>query len=335
MTSYFVLWIPVLQKGSLKIINRELDDVVLKDLPDVQDLHIKGGIDASTYNITLEYWLSGEDKRSYILECTGRHSAGFIAYRVEVADDAADFVSEGLKSGFHKSYYHYVKGFFHNHIHHDKSEDSLLACYFSKTPISLSNKQHLKDVVDSYLDCYIQKLKGNISEINNHLSDVLDEMSQGKNVTKNIKFIHSLIKNCYRVRGELGYCRFLSDTNKNDSSKEKRRELKTICTEFDSSLDSLLFWYNHYVSLVSYAEGGKSLRWGVAGAMLGILSLVVTAALEIRNSFQLSNEEQLNVINKVDSLLNECLDRKIDSLYILMERSSRRDSLLSRNKHSN
>ncbi len=40
MTSYFVLWIPVLQKGNLKIINRELDDVVLKDLPDVQELHI-------------------------------------------------------------------------------------------------------------------------------------------------------------------------------------------------------------------------------------------------------------------------------------------------------
>ncbi|MDE5986315.1 MAG: hypothetical protein K2H16_03420 [Prevotella sp.] len=189
--------------------------------------------------------------------------------------------------------------------------------------------------MDSYLDCYIQKLKGNISEINNHLSDVLDEMSHGKDVTKNIKFIHSLIKNCYRVRGELGYCRFLSDTNINESSKEKRRKLKTACTDFDSSLDNLLFWYNHYVSLVSYTEGGKSLKWGITGAGLGIFSLMVTAMLEIRDSFQLSNEEQLNVINRMDSLRNECLDRKIDSLYFLMECSGRRDGLLPKNKHSN
>ncbi|MDE7378299.1 MAG: hypothetical protein K2N13_04975 [Paraprevotella sp.] len=341
MTSYFVLWIPVVQKGNLKIINRNLADVVLKDLPDVQELHIQGGIDTSTYNIKLEYWSPGEAKRNYILKCTEKHPTGFIAYSVEVDDDATDFVSVGLNSGFHKSYYHYIKGFFHNHIHHDKSEDSLLACYFSKTPISFSNKQTFKDIVDSYLDCYIQKLKGNISEINNHLSDILDEISHGKNVTRNIKFIHSLIKNCYRVRGELGYCRFLSNTNINDSSKEKRKELKAVCAEFDNSLDNLLFWYNHYVSLVSYTAGGKSLKWGIVGAILGISSLMVTAVLEIRNSNQLSNERQLNYINRADSIQNECLNNKIerlsnkiDSLYFLIKRPISRDSMSHDNKRS-
>lgn len=331
MTSYFVLWIPVLQKGDLKIRNKELDKILLKDLPDVQELYIKGTID-SAFNITFEYWLTEKDKHNYIFKCVEKRQTGFLAYEVEIDENATDFVSNGLREGLHKSFYHYIKGFFHNHVHHEKSEDSLLACYFSNTPISLSNKQNFRKVVDSYLDCYIQKLKGNISETNSLLTEVLDDMSQGKGITKNIKFLHALIKNCYHIKGELGYCRFLSDTNLNESSKEKRDELKARCVEFDSSLDNLLFWYNHYVALVSFTAGGKSLNWGIAGTTLGALSLIVTAGLEIRNSFQMSNKDLLDSIGKKDSLRDRAFDKEIDGLHLLFDKCNHQDSIQSQNK---
>lgn len=330
MFSYFVLWIPVVQKGDLKVITPSLDAVILKDVPEAEEMYIKGCINPNTFHITFEYWFQNEDRHTYTFECIEKKNTGFIVYRVNIEDDATDFVSESLKYGFHKSYYHYIKGFFHSHVHHDKGEDSLLTCYFSQDAVSLNNKQTLKSVVDSYLDCYIQKLTGNVSEIQNHLSDLLEEMSQGKNVTKHIKFIHQLIKNCYCIKGELGYCRFLSDMNVNNSSREKRRELNVACADFNSSMDELLFWYNHYVSLVSYTAGGKSLKWGIAGAVLGITSLVTTAVLEYRHSRQLTNEKQfekIDSLNKkqfelIDSLTQKQIthfDDKIDSLSVAIK----------------
>lgn len=325
MFSYFVLWIPVLQKGNLKIINQELDDVILNDLPNTPDLHIKGRIDNNTYNITFEYWFQNNDRHKYTFEHIENKNTGFVVYRVCIDDDATDFVSVSFRKGLHKSFYHYIKGFFHSHIHHDKIEDSLLTCFFSRVPITLNDKQTFKSVVDSYLDCYIHKLTGNVSEIRNHLCELLKEMSQGKNVTKNIKFMHELAKNCYCVKGELGYCRFLSDTNINVSSKWKRRELAAACAEFDSSMEELLFWYNHYLSLVSYTDGGKGLKWGVAGVMLGILSLTVTAVIECRNSKQLTNEELLEHIDTLNKSQITHIDDKIDSLSIVIKQNKKNE----------
>lgn len=314
MFSYFVLWIPVLQTGDLKIIKTCLDDVTLKDVPEARDMHIKGSIAPDTFHITFEYWLQNEVRHTYTLECIERNNTGFIVYRVNIEDEATDFVSESLRHELHKSYYHYIKGFFHSHIHHDKWEDSLLTCYFSQNPISLEDEQTFKNVVDSYLNCYIQKLTGTVYEIQNHLSDLLEEMSQGKNITKNIKFIHELIKNDYYVKGELWYCNFLSETNINNSSPEIQTEIKVAYADFNRSMDELLFWYNHYVSLVSYTEGGKSLKWGIAGAALGITSLVTTAVLESQNSRQLTNEEQFERIDSLNKVQITHFDDKMDSL---------------------
>lgn len=334
MFSYFVLWIPVLQKGDLKIINQKLDDVVLNDLPNTPDLHIKGSIDNNTYNITFEYWFQDNDRHTYTFEHVENKKQVLLFIELCIDDDAADFVSDSFKKGLHKSFYHYIKGFFHSHIHHDKIEDSLLTCYFSQNPITLNNKQTFTSVVDSYLDCYIQKLTGNVSEIRKHLGELLEEMSQGKNVTKNIKFIHELIKNCYCVKGELGYCRFLSDTNVNVSSREKRRELTDICAKFDSSMDELLFWYNHYMSLVSYTEGGKSLKWGIAGATLGILSLTVTAVLEYRHSRQLTNKELLEYIDSLNKSQITHTDDKIDSLSIVIKQNKEKKDIAPATKQT-
>lgn len=108
MFSYFVLWIPVLQKGDLKIINQKLDDVVLNDLPNTPDLHIKASIDNNTYNITFEYWFQDNDRHTYTFEHVENKNTGFIVYRVCIDDDAADFVSDSFKKGLHKSFYHYI-----------------------------------------------------------------------------------------------------------------------------------------------------------------------------------------------------------------------------------
>lgn len=329
MFAYFVLWIPVRQKGDLKIINPKLDDIIPKDLPDALDLHIKGYIDRNTYDITFEYWLSKEDKNTYIFKCLEKNPTGFIVYQVEIEDSADDYVSESLRNGLHKSYYHYIKGFFHDHVHHDKIEDSLLDCYSSQSPISLKDKQILREVVDSYLNCYIRKLRGIVREAQIHLGDLLDEMSQGKNVTKNIKFLHALIKNCYCIDGELGYCRFLSNTNINDSSRKKRQELAAARVEFDNAMDELLFWYNHYMSLVSYTDGGKSLKWGMAGVAVGVFSLVGTAILEYLSYEQPTHERQLEYIDSLNRRHVMCIDQKIDSLHVVIKQEKERDSILS------
>ncbi len=315
MISYYALWIPLLQKGNLNIIKEELDEVILKDLPEADELRIKGHINKKSHSINLYFRLSETENVSYELKCIKKNNTGFIVYCVEISDKATDFVSCGLRTGFHKAYYHYIKGFFHQHTHHDCAEDSLLVAYHSDTEISLNDKSQFRKVVDSYLDCYIQKLKGVTQQNEINMNEVIREMSQNKNISRNLKFIQELVKNGYSVKGELGYCRFLAGTHRNNSSRKKRKELEDAGKEFEDFFDNLIFWNNHYTSLISYFDGNKSLKWGMAGFAVGILSLLVTACLEYCHSRQLSNEKQLEHIENIIDTYQQNIEDKMEKLH--------------------
>ena len=157
---YFVLWIPQTRKESPKIIKNQLDPKNLCDIETLPSFNVRGSISVAK-DILLEYSIGDEsfDKKLEFkfIESDNR---GFVIYKLELEDQQNDFLCKLLRKEMPNAIYHYFKSFYHKHVFHEESEDSLLSAYFSPVPIKWDDKKVQSKILESLLDDYITKFEG-------------------------------------------------------------------------------------------------------------------------------------------------------------------------------
>ena len=134
MSFYYVLWIPQTTKEEPQIIEYHLGKKLLRDIRDIKSLCVCASIAEETRDITLKYQVEKSSERQLIFHYVEQDDRGFVIYKLDLSDEDNDFLCELLRIEMPNALYHYFKGFFHRHIFHDDSADSLLTPYFSKKP---------------------------------------------------------------------------------------------------------------------------------------------------------------------------------------------------------
>lgn len=323
MTRYVVFWIPITAKKEVKCLTSSLAEFSLKDIPDSNGVKIKAEIDTSNKNITFRYKDDSESAfHELSMECCNLWPSGFVQYSYEIDDNPTDHLSDSLKKSFHQAYYHYLKGFFHKHIQHHGEEDSLLKPIFSEARLDWGNNTDRLRILRSLFQDYQQKFKGSADEINLNVEEVVSEISANKDITKNIRFLHSYIVHNYRIKGEILYARFLLSLTKGGEMASERKALEDAIVLFEEADRNLRFWYDHYLSITSFLSGNKSVHVGWLGCFFGIASICFTAFVECQHKNDLPNSE-LKVF--VDSLAKS----HGDALNVIDNNIAVRDTILT------
>ena len=291
MIKYIVLWIPRTSKSEIKILRNSLEEEILRDIPNTQGIVVKAAIQ-DNYDIILSY--RDEEARDFVnltLHRVSTDTRGYLQYQYEISDELDDYISLGLKNDFHKAFYHYLKDFFHEHLHHGDDEDSLLKPLISDNEVNFDSVADRKKIARNYLESYITKFDASASDTYRTTFDVVDLISAKEDINKNINFLGVRVRQNRLIFNEIPYARFLNDTHKNDGIKDETQRLEIAINSFDREDANLQFWYNHYLNISEF-------KIGRVGLIVGVISLVFTLCLECFHSFDHSVS---NGINHIDS----------------------------------
>lgn len=332
MEFYYALWIPTLKRGNGKpqILNKNPGEKKLQDLPSEKALIIKGEIFTDSYDITLKYRHSKEQefKELFFQKQTLTHE-GFLIYKLELDEERIqnDYVCKRLSHEMHKALYHYIKGFFHKHVFHADKEDSLLPAFFSTEEIQWEQSTTKKLILQPIVTNYALKFSGYLEEWEHDLSQALAEISQNKNITKNIGLLRNIIQTSHNIFGEAQYCEFLLQHFPTEiSSKDKKGIRETVCS-LRSLHEDITFWHNLYASKISFIDGRNGVKLGVWGIIFGVASIVLTLYLEYNSPDAI--KLKTSTIQHIDSLhqniqfqLNshtQSLRMQNDSIWIILQ----------------
>lgn len=208
---------------------------------------------------------------------------GFLTYSLNLPNNPKDWLLNDLREHMHQSLYHYIKGFFHEHIYHDEEEDSLLRPFRTEKEVNWNDSEFKSQVLDHYLDFYILKYQGHAKEHTKRLYRILSEIHHKKEISKNIRNLHFLVVGSRNIQAEARFSKLLKRCYADDNTSNKIKLLDKACAEFEEVADQLLFWRNHCTSIVSFTEGHASLKWGRWGFLMGLASILLTLYLECSN----------------------------------------------------
>lgn len=340
MTCYFAFWIPLVKKSDLPIIKEKLPSCKLKDIPEHEAVVLKARICKDTYNIHLFYKTQSEiAEKELIFYNEWRTKEGFLAYRLELPDADRDFFCEELSRKMHQAVYHYFKDFFHKHVFHHCSEDSLLPAYFSDVNIvwNLATKQI---VLKKILNFYSLKFEGYLDLWENTFDRVFYEISQNKNVTKNVKTLADIIQTARNVFGEALYCDFLLRTFSTEISRKDRAGIRNTIGTLHEVHEKITYWYNYYLSKASFLDGKSGKKWGIIGVLISTVSIVLTLFIEfyspdiedIKYEQQVYQDSLFHVFQQQMTIENKSIIRKQDSV---METLIKIDEILLKIKRQN
>ena len=329
MKSYYVLWIPQVDLQMPSVVQEERDIVKLRDIPDVKALYLYGRIDTGSLDITLSY---GERKKhlqsTLTLHLEEKHREGFVVYSYEYDEDVSyDFLAESLKTGMHKAIYHYIKGFFHKHQFHDSTEDSLLKPYFSQASVNWYSLDQRVAIVSPLLESYALKYTGCYSSAKEMFEHATTNLHQGKNIRTNVDLLKEIMKANYSVIfGESKYCEYLLDTFHQEITPETREEIRNDFQRLKSLYNDIERWDNFYSSLSGLKSDKISIRWGMAGVALSIVSMAITFGLDAYNKSEAHQEDEETStyqqdIQKQMKAQNNKLDSIANGLQLLQEKT--------------
>ncbi len=326
MIKYIVLWIPRTYKSEIQIRCKNLEEESLRDIPNTQGIVVKATIQ-DNYDIIFSYRdESVRDFVNLILHCVSTDTRGYLQYWYEISDELNDYISLGLKTGFHKAFYHYLKSFFHEHLYHGDDEDSLLRPFVSDSKIDFDSVSDRKRIAKNYLDCYITKFDACASDTHRITVEKVDSISNKKDINKNINSLGVRVRQNRLVFNEMVYARFLNDTHKNDGIKEETHRLETAIKFFDIEDVNLQFWYNHYLNISGF-------RIGNIGLFVGLISLGIALCLECCHSFDHSlpnrlehidsslKSQDVNIksIQRQQVIIDENINATVDSIHLLRQ----------------
>lgn len=318
MTFFYALWIPQCKKGIPVIIKDRLSKRRFQDKAEIPPFEIEGAIVPASYQIRIAFSWGNTQSRELILDCTGKSEEGFLVYRIDVEDTEDDIMLDGLRAGMKKTIYHYVKGFFHEHLYHHPSDDSLLNAYYSPDEIDLSDKKHKFAVVCNYLTAYELKYSGYVDESEDTIRQVVSQIEERKRLSKNIKLLRaSIVNNMKVLDGESRYCSFLMDSCSDVIPQDDVQRMNQLMDQLQSLNQRMVSIDNYLSSEVSTRKAETGIKWGIASVVLAIVffgyQYYSDSSKDIQDELQLFRQEQNNTNEKLKQQLDNTNDKQ-DSL---------------------
>lgn len=319
---YYILWIPSYEISEPEIIHKDLDLCKLQDVEEEDPLYIKGHIQAN-FDITIDYGINDKEcPKSLLFKLLKKDEYGFLTYSLTLPNNPQDWLLKDLHEHMHPSIYHYIKGFFHEHIYHDEEEDSLLRPFKTGKKVDWDKPEFRVQVFDHYLDSYILKYQGHTKEHIKQLHKIRSNIHKKTDISKNIHNLHYLVIGSRNIQAEARYSKSLKRCYAADSQSDKIKLLDKACKDFEEVVDELLFWRNHFTSIISFIEGHASLKWGRWGFMMGLASILLTLYLQCSNHSNSTNNYSCNATTNETIQKTECISNDVKENQNLIPKQS-------------
>ena len=263
---YYALWVPQTKKEYHEIIRATLQPKTLRDTPSVLPLSVSAQISLDTYNIDLTYRIGRKAKVNLIFNYVESDDHGIVIYRLDLEDQRNDFLCQHLREGMPNAIYHYFKSFFHRHIFHDESEDSLLPPYFSTDPINWKNAEVRNTIIAHFVEDYEIKFKGALEENTEYYRDIIANVKRGKKIRRMLNLTTTLREQIRRTLNERVYCEFLLKSFPKCIDAERKNNLKKSIKEIELTSQDLEYLYDKVYTEVGFQFSRSGFWFGSAGS---------------------------------------------------------------------
>lgn len=253
------------------------------------EISLRGYIEKTSLHIHIAYSCGKEPERELLFKLLEATEQGFFIYQLNIEKEDSDYLRNILcNNGLHNAIYHYIKGFFHEHIYHDSTDDSLLSAYTSGTKINLDNQDCLRAILTNYLSPYELKYSGYVKETTDTLNCIVTNLSGKQGLRSNIELAKSSILNNIKVLdGESQYCDFLINSFPSDVLP------KELVEEIANQRYQLRILNDQLTAIASYLTSVVSLRLADISVFLGLISIVLSILLTVLPK-ACSDEDELN-----------------------------------------
>lgn len=272
---YYALWIPVLKTTRFNIICRPTQKV-LQDSKEFPRYIIKGDMDSQTLNFTLHYKEGKKNaEKSLSFQCESRWKVGILVYSIELSDSPKSILEEMLQQKMPTFIYHYIKDFFHQHIHHHPSHDSLLHAYFSKSPLEL-NAANQKAIIEHYASRYLQKFKAYTNNAQSVFGTAKRCINSRLAINRGIRLLENQLDEGREILGETDFCSALIQMGSSHIAKNIRTDIKEQTERIKNLQQQISFSYNLCTSSYGIKLGYWGIWFGAAGILASALSIYLT-----------------------------------------------------------
>lgn len=276
MKFYYALWIPVLQNTDFKII-RHPKNRILQDSKEFPKYIIRGELEERTFHFSFFYKVGKrEDEKCLQFKCEDKWNAGFLIYSIEMNDTPKDSLEERLQSKMPTFIYHYIKDFFHNHIHHHPSHDSLLYAYFSDSPLSFRSAVDKANIMEYYTSFYLQKFRAYTTNAQSVFAIAKQNINSRLSINKGIRQLEFLLNEGREILGEAEFCNALMVMGTSFIAKNIRKDIYEYKEQIEALQQKISFAYNLCTSSYGIRLGYWGVWFGVTGIFVSAASIFLT-----------------------------------------------------------
>lgn len=276
MTVYYALWIPTTKAGNITFAEppgrRKIQDNGMW-----KPYFLWGEVDRRTLNFSLWYSHSENKEQAQRLDLlhVGHNNHWFIVYSVNLPDGETDdgFLVNLKRDGMSHSVYHYIKAFFHRHVHHDSCEDALLKCMTSSIPLSLDTAEGMKNISDHYINLYDLKIRHFLKDAKDDYATAKKLVNNMPTVAKGISLFADIIRRGRILTGECEYCEFLMQ-HYNTGRAQQNKQIRDTMKDIKHELDVISFDYQLCINAFSINLGLYGVLFGVVGILVSTGGIV-------------------------------------------------------------
>ena len=296
----YVMWIPTTEEGYPQILEKELPKETLRDDKQYEGVVIKGKIEKN-YDIKIEYQITS-DQIPHEVNFINVHKekSGFLVYTLTLQETPVneDFFVSILRKEMPTALYHYVKSFFHRHEYHEDEVDSKLMVYCTRQA-NFSFEKCRFDVLREICESYKEMFQGQLYFVQKELNDALYALAKDKRKFRNLKILDELAVSTNNILSEVAYCEFLLRQYCVDIPEDDCREIRCKVSVLQNYQRQIIFWNNHFHTKFSYSDGISGVRWGVAGFIVGCISLILSIILSLSNQSENKMREAIETNTKI------------------------------------
>lgn len=302
---YYALWVPQTKKGYPGIIQTTLQPKTLRDTRSVLPLYINANIAQDTYDINLTYKIGCKTAINLIFYYIESDDHGIVIYRLDLEDQQDDFLCDLLRKEMPNALYHYFKSFFHRHIFHDESEDSLLTPYFSKDPINWKNAEVRNTIIARFIKDYEVKFKGALEEYTEYRNSITANLKRKKKIRRMLNLLTILREQIRKTLNERVYCEFLLKSFPKCITAEGKQNLKDTINKVEIISQDLEYLYDKVYTEVGFQFSRGGFWIGGLGSLFGFVSTIWSICL---------SQESTNELRAGKYAIIECIEINANSL---------------------
>lgn len=332
MKCFYALWIPILKRTEFKIIAHPRARV-LQDSKDYPKYTIRGEIEEKSLDFSL-FYKEGKCKREKTLcfHCEEKCSEGFLIYSLELDASQNDPVENGLREKMQAPIYHYIKDFFHCHVHHHPSHDSLLSVCFSCESLSWKKASDRKKIMEHYASLYNQKFEAFEEYMTLIYQDAKRKINSRCLINRGISQLEFLLTEGRGILGEAEFYTTLMEMGAGVLGKDTRKSIQERVERIGKVQREISFSYN----LCTTAYGVKLGYWGIwfggIGILVSALSIIMSIyakpdyslIIEHSDSIAVSVIKQRVQINSVMDKNQQELINQLDSMRLKIKQMSQK-----------